>query len=361
MKKIGIVTLYGNFNYGNRLQNYAVQEVMKRYGFDVKTLFCDKSSFSSRMKPLYNRILSAVKPECKRYVSFERFNKRYIPTDSMRTSDRLIPHSASERYDAFVVGSDQVWNPELRKAERSNYFLRFTEPEKKICIAPSIGVSEIEDKYKEEYRTYLADFKHLSCRELDGANALSALTGRECEHIIDPTLSLTREDWEAFSSPVKVDGGYVFMLFLGEVKAQLRERIEAFAKEKHLQIIELSSKESRYYASSPDEFVYLINNAEMVFTDSFHAAAFSVNLNTPFYVFERQQNDGVSNRMTSRISSLVSLFGLESRYVRGDLDNIDMHCDFEKANSILPYERRRFFSYVEKAISSVFGELEKNK
>ena len=38
MKKIAIVTLNGYHNYGNRLQNYAAQEVLKSLGFHVETI-----------------------------------------------------------------------------------------------------------------------------------------------------------------------------------------------------------------------------------------------------------------------------------------------------------------------------------
>jgi len=351
MKKIGIVTLYGNFNYGNRLQNYAMQEIIRELGFDACTVVCERSDARSRIKPLYNRLLSAFRPECKRYVSFARFNKRHISTDVIRSKDGLIPKEISARYDKFAVGSDQVWNPGLRKRERSNFFLMFTEPDKKACISPSIGVSEIDGEYAEEYRGYLSDFRYLSCRELDGAKALSALTGKECEHIVDPTLALTADRWSELASPVRLPGKYIFMLFLGEVKEELRRRIEAYASEQGAEIIEISKKSDRYYSVSPSEFVYLIKHAHLVFTDSFHASAFSVNLNVPFYVFERHQNDGVSNRMTSRIASLVSLFGLEDRYVVGELGEINPQCDFEKANRTLPGEREKFFSYAKKVLN----------
>ena len=351
MKKIGIVTLYGNFNYGNRLQNYAMQEIIRGLGFDVRTVVCERSGIRSRIKPLYNRICSVKKPECKRYVSFSRFNRKYITEDRIYTRDGLIPPSVSDRYDAFAVGSDQVWNPGLRKRERNNFFLRFTSPEKKICIAPSIGVSEIDDEYREEFAGYLKDFAYLSCREADGALALSDLTGKPCEHIVDPTLALDKDRWRELPCSVSLPEKYIFMLFLGSVDKELRKSVEEYAKKENARIVELSSKADSYYSVPPSDFIHLIDNAHLVVTDSFHAAAFSVNLNTPFYVLSRHQNDGVSNRMTSRIASLVSLFSLESRYVEGKLSDIDTQCDFSKANEILPRERERFLSYVKKVLN----------
>ena len=41
-KKVGIVTLYGNLNFGNKLQNFAVQELFHEKGFLVETIICKK-------------------------------------------------------------------------------------------------------------------------------------------------------------------------------------------------------------------------------------------------------------------------------------------------------------------------------
>lgn len=359
MKKIGIITLQGNFNYGNRLQNFAVQELIKSIGYEAESVVCLRSSLKSRLKPAYNRVFSLLLPECKRYVRFESFNKKRISRKIIYTKDGLIPADVSDMYDAFAVGSDQVWNPELRKRERHNFFLRFTEPKKKVCISPSIGVPSIEDKYKDEYREYLKDFSFLSCREADGAQALSDLAGKECAHIIDPTLALTGDEWRTFAEPVKTPGKYLLLMFLGELAPNVRESIESFARERGLIVAEPSSKQDKYYSVSPTEFVYLLQHAEAVFTDSFHAAAFSVNLNRPFYVFDRNQNDGVSNKMTSRIASLTALMGLEDRYVKGDsLPEYTEKCDFAYANRVLTEQRKTFFEYLEKAVGSALADEE---
>lgn len=47
-------------------------------------------------------------------------------------------------FDAFVCGSDQIWNPKSIKCD-GTYFLDFVaDEEKRISYAPSVGVNEFD-------------------------------------------------------------------------------------------------------------------------------------------------------------------------------------------------------------------------
>ena len=119
--KIGIITLYGLYNNGNRLQNIAVTELFQRKGFEVETIVCEKLTLRKLAKSIRRLILFASK-ESQRYRAFKKFDKKYIKVNHVISQNLKMPEYIDKQYDAFVVGSDQVWNPRIRQKERAIFF-----------------------------------------------------------------------------------------------------------------------------------------------------------------------------------------------------------------------------------------------
>lgn len=349
--KIGITTLYGDSNYGNRLQNYAVQELLREKDYDVDTLLCEKNICRSTVRKVYHgcRALLGNK-KAKRIVRFWRFNKEVINTRVLKEKSGLYPNRIAEEYDFFVTGSDQVWNPNLRLKEKDNFFLRFARREQRLCLSPSIAAEEIPQRCITEFQIGLSGFPYLCCREKSGAELIERLTGRKCENLIDPTLAIDAQRWRAFSRPVSQGQPYILLFFLGDISQSLRLLIQSEAQKRKMEIVELSSPADKHYVSDPRNFTWLIDHAEMVLTDSFHGAAFSINLNTPFYVFDRVSDKAVENRMSSRIVALTDKLCLSERYVRGDLDHLEFSCCFDQSNTVLKDEREKFDNYLEECL-----------
>lgn len=351
MKKVGLITLYGNFNFGNRLQNYAVQTIFEKHGLVCSTIVIKKTRGKEFLKKTHQIVKSLFGDNVsKRKNKFDSFNSQNIHRNVIYKKNGLIPVSLSEQYDIFCVGSDQVWNPEIRKKERWNFFLQFAKPSQKMCIAPSIGVTCIPTQYREEFAKYFCEFTFLSCREKDGAEDIAKLSQKDCKHIIDPTLAITRDEWLVFSEGLNIEKKYVVIFFLGDIHDFCLGKIYEFSQKNGYEIINLSDTKSSFYSINPQNFVWLIDKAQMVFTDSFHAAAFSINMNTPFYVFDRHEQQEEANHMSSRIQSLAELFSMSERYCKHDLREINEICDFTDANKILIEQRHIFNGYVERCI-----------
>lgn len=342
MDKIAIITLYGYINYGNRFQNYAIQELLKKYDFEVDTIVVRKRSkiFLKNMLEIFKAILGNTKS--RRYLKLWEFSNKYIQTKNIYTSDLHIDSKYAQFYSYFVVGSDQVWNPYIRRRERDNFFLRFTEQKQRICLAPSFGVDEIPKESLEDFKNGLMGFDILSSREKTGLDIILKLTGRKAKCLIDPTLVLNKKDWhKLFEKPTSISENYIVVSFLGEIDTKCFGKINSLAQEHKLNIINVMEK-----AYSPGEILYMLSNASLVCTDSFHFSAFSINFNTPFIVFRRKGNNIESN-MFSRLSNLLELFKLGERVSeRIDWKN-PMVCDFERANEILENERDSFFKYLD--------------
>lgn len=377
MKKVAILTLNGYFNYGNRLQNYALQEVLKNLGFNVETVIND-TDFSNKevdepkktqkfkrikehsVKDLYKILYQKIENNLsknyrekliqQRTEIFKQFSKRYISETDYSISEDNIPNDISEKYDFFVTGSDQVWNPNYRKGSSID-FLTFAPPEKRISYAASFGVSEIPQEYVESYRLWLSEMAHISVREEAGAQIVKDLTNRDATVLVDPTMLLTKEKWLSISrvssnKPVKK---YLLTYFLGEIPKERIKFLKSIAKKNDLEIVHLAQiKDKIPFLSGPSEFIDYINSASVFCTDSFHGAVFSILLNTPFIVFNRE---GKSPSMNSRIETLLNKFKLESRHASNIQSNFQIFdVDYSHTVPILENEREKALTYLEKAL-----------
>ncbi len=352
MKKIGIVTIYDDHNYGNRLQNLAVQNILKNRGFDVRTLVCRQSRLKEFLHPLWMIVRQLQKKTRYGYriISFIHFNRKYIAAEYCYDKSYRISTKIKEKYDYFVAGSDQVWNYKYQSEQMmSMYLLEFADDCQKICISPSIGVSEIDKEHRETFCNALKGFKFLSCREANGAEELSRVTGRECICLIDPTLFVTESEWRSyFSITTEKSESYLFVFFIDGISEELKQFIQSFALDKY-KIIDISDSNSSLFVIDPEKFISLLANAYMVFTDSFHVTAFAINFHVPFYVFNR----GKIKNMTSRIETICHTFGLEDRYIceQGPFA-IQENCSFEIADVQLRKERRKFSEYLDNCFKS---------
>lgn len=333
MKKVGIVTIFVYHNYGNRLQNYATQTVLRRMGVECKTLVpADRI-----LLPTKERLIKGCKDlACKvlgdrlaenhgkllRHYHMECFN-RFIDIDVVDCKDNRFPESLADRYDFFVTGSDQVWNPYFWKGSEevsfSNYLLCFARPEQRKCMSPSIGLNELPSEWNDRFRDAWLTYRDLSAREVEGAKLIERLTGRtDVIQTIDPTLMLDAEDWQKVArvSKCRPKGKYALYLILGseseEIPADKQKYLSSMLG--RMQMQELHMKDRNYpalFASGPSEFIDLIQHADLVITDSFHCLVFAFLFNKPFLIFNRRMKYDID--VSSRIDTLLSLFALERK------------------------------------------------
>jgi hypothetical protein len=377
--KIGIVTLNGYFNYGNRLQNYALQQVLRNEGHKVETVVFEseetrKSSNKIRKVRLIDRVLnlknksisdiikkiqSDIKNKIygKKYKHlnhqreeiFKDFTKKNIIERHIKISNNQIPHEFIKEYDYFITGSDQVWNPNYNKGSQLN-FLTFFDGSHSIAFAPSFGVSQIPVEYQENYKSWISDIKYLSVRENEGAKIIRELTGRNAPILVDPTLLLTSEQWRELEDEVTVQQNkrYLLTYFLGETRVKYRKVIESYAKANSLEIINLSDiNEEDSYVAGPKEFIYYIDNCDLFCTDSFHGTVFSIIFKKPFVVFERV---GTAS-MYSRIETILDKFNLTSRKDSNISLSDVMDIDYSNVAPILEAERQKAIEFLRNSLN----------
>lgn len=344
-RKIGVITHYYNSqNYGGNLQAYALCKVVEQLNvgeveqicYDTKRVSSSKSAKKSLMVAVRHpiKVLKAIKNKLSAHLVAARDNayrnafeerKRAIKAfnqDEIRHSDVVynwqnIEQAATE-YDIFITGSDQVWNP---RAMHPAYLLSFVKDKPKFSYAASIACDNLTEEQQEIFKINLSDYINISVREEKAKMLLTPLTKKEVRCVLDPTLLLDKEEWERISVPIDICGKFAFCYFLGD-DMQSRELARHYAQKHGLILVTLPFMMGHYrkcdkkfgdkqlFNVTPQQFISLIKNAEIVFTDSFHAAVFANIFEKQYFVFLR----GRDCSMNSRIYQLNTLFGQENKF-----------------------------------------------
>lgn len=353
MKKIAIITLSDFNNYGNRLQNYALERIIRSQGYEVVSLVnyrpCfPKTILKTIVKKDSNEFTYRIK-NLRRLRKFLKFDKKYVHTLSVNAKD--FRGISDDEYYCFIVGSDQVWNPDWAKYTYDWMFLRFCSPAKRISYAASFGVDKIPEEWTSKYREGLMNFKALSVREDKAVDIVKSITGIICNKVLDPTMLLDKSEWNIIKKmPSNVNGqDYILTYFLGGRTSAVNETVYRYAKSIDSTVINLQDCDTNYYTVGPDEFVGLISEAKMVLTDSFHATVFSIIYEKPFVVYDRQGN---GRKMGSRLSSLLEMCDLNDRKA-SELDEQKLlYVNYEKARLVIQREKVHSLRYLNEAIQS---------
>lgn len=360
VKRIGILTIIDNDNYGNRLQNYAVQTVIKKLNVDCETILNNDYSNCRNfhlLRTIKYKLLSKVqKHNGERQKNFKLFNK-YITFSNKKVS----PFIKCKRYDYVIAGSDQIWNPYIGRLREVD-LLSFQNPKRRISFSASFGVDRIPTNKIKYTAKMLNTFKAISVREDSGKKIVEELTNRnDVEVLLDPTMLLTDAEWDKISSMPKMFNinKYILCYFLGDLSKKRRKEIEKVAKENGCEIINILDKSSPFYECGPSEFLWLEKNAFLICTDSFHSSVFAIIYNRPFVVFDREEN---MCDMSSRLDTLISKFKLNNRRYNGrSISKENLEHDYTNAYSILENERKKSIKFLEKALDIKDSERNEKK
>lgn len=364
--KTATITFHAAHNYGSNLQAYALQQTIMKLGYDSEII----NLRTSRQKDLYTVFTKrrGVKyifknlshllyyfPLKRAYAKFEYFiNNKLIVTKEYATEDEL--KKADLKYDIFISGSDQIWNPIPADFDWS-YYLTFVQNGKKIAYAPSFGqlASQGDDVTKRKIAESLKSFDAISVREQGAALNVRQLVNVDPPIVLDPTLLLSKEQWLNLVKDEKrlVKGDYIFFytLFANPDRMNIVKRMsEALG----LPVV-TSNFSNQYdvfnsfikrYDAGPLDFLTLIRDAKLVVVSSFHGTVFSTLLNVPFFAI-----DGMSD---ARISTLLKTAGLEDREIT--TENVEEKCkdaynvDFEGANKRIEAARKPSIEFLQKSL-----------
>lgn len=333
--KISIITLQNVSNYGSVLQAYATQLYFQTIGYDVELVdYWRKNMLDSniadelvenedlKLKKCWgnNYILKLIVKKLmimrikKRAKPFRKFVRNNITTTKMMYTsfEQLLNNPPTA--DVYCVGSDQVWNSDWNEGLELAFYLEFVPKGKqKIAFSSSFGVEELSQKEKRYVKQYLNGFDLITVRESSAVDLLNNINIIGAKWILDPTLILTKEQWESLVDKKKKKKGKYILVYQLNDNELFDEAVKEAAKLTSSKVIRLEYRKTKKYGKhvvrpSVSEWITYFYNADYVITDSFHATAFSIN-------FEKQFINILPPKFETRINSVLELFGLLNRKI----------------------------------------------
>lgn len=366
MKKklvIKTITCHNVYNYGATLQAYALQTYLQSLGNEVEIIdyapryhswscwnipenstvykLASKNMFIHFLYACHRWIKHKRETNLIREKKFDEFDKKYLRLTTKHYINYEQLKQDPPKADIYIAGSDQIWNPVGGTGLDPAFYLNFGEAGiNRISYAASFGVSILNEHQKDIIKNYLSGMDHISVRESTGLNILKSLNINSGVQVLDPVFLLDKATWLQLIGGTKkvVEGSYVLIYDFFQDDPNIQQLAFEFKSMTGFKIVSVNNSGKLPYAdvnisdASPLEFLSLINNANVVISNSFHATAFSIILNKEFYVYPV-----IRHKNQSRMIDLLNQFQLSDRY---NTSKIQSNINWEKINDLYMVKRQ---------------------
>ncbi|MDM8125532.1 polysaccharide pyruvyl transferase family protein [Mediterraneibacter glycyrrhizinilyticus] len=362
MKRVGVMTFHQALNYGAVLQAYGLQrfieEQFEECQVEIIDYRCEKLTADYRPIKLslnphrWKRCLASIRNyqiTKKMQDNFDEFNSKWLALSEKRYNKNNIKDS-NTKYDLFITGSDQVWDPRCAGFDE-NYFLTFVrDQQKKTSYAASMDKMVIPDNMVEAFKNRLINFYSLSCREQAGAQLVEKLTGRlDVTVNIDPTFLLSKGEWEKVAAAPMFEN-YLLIYPVGK-SMEMVQYAKRIAKDRKLKIVYLDADKgwkdpdiTFISGVGPEEYLGLIRHADCIVTNAFHGTAFSIIYHKDFYVY-----CGSNGKGNERVQNLFKSFEIQNR-ILSSKNQLVTKTDWDSVDRHIAAERERALKYLKSVI-----------
>lgn len=382
MKKIGIISELNmhNVNYGNRLQAYALNKYLNENYKNTETeslyfgIYDKKKITKNFISQTVKRELLRLKSKVRKKEISKKFINRLNACNEFTLNNTKLSKECLDwkklkkvDYDLIIVGSDVVWAQNNGGVNRIR-FLNFKTQKKfkKISYAASFGRDYIPEENKKLLKDFLSEFDGISVREKSSIKLLEDIGIEKTIHVCDPTLLLKDDEWKKIEKEINVNNEkFIFVYLLGKNREQ-REKIIELAKNEKLKIITVPDADGNesdvdemfgdYLINdcSPENWIWLINNAEIVITDSFHGAIFATIFHKKFIILKREYGIDINNRMIDYLKTIKE----EDKFIHSsELKNIsDFKWDYVKIEKEIVDFRKKSMEYIEIQLKDIMED-----
>ena len=338
--KIKTITCHDVYNVGASLQAYALMKFLQMQGYDVEIINYKPDYLSHHYQLFYadnpayrkNFLLKFIYVICKlplkikqqkRKKIFNQFTKEYLILTKKYESNEQLKKECPEA-DVYIAGSDQIWNPLFDNGRDPAFFLDFVPANKKrVSYAASFAINKMPEDNIDFAKKNLSKFDCISVRENTGLKILEQLNINKGIEVLDPVFLLEKDKWLLLTDKDKLIKENYILVYDFDNSKVIESISKKISKSKNLKIVSMFKNDYsdiNFTNAGPLEFLNLINNADVVISNSFHATAFSIILEKDFYVIGRKEN------VNSRMIDLLKKFKLEQRFL------MDEDIKFEKVN-----------------------------
>lgn len=369
MRKISIITIIDNNNFGTFLQAFALCKKVEQLGAKPELVdYCRphmswKYSFKTIFQTIHNplRIMSrllSLWQSNKTHQKDRTFIHQYLSSYSCESIEDI---KRTVSADVYMTGSDQVWNSIHNRGLDKAFYLDYApQGAPRVAYAASIGMPQFQEYEKEETKALLEKYNMITLREQSSIELLSdlGLDKSKLHAVLDPTLLLNKEEWKRQITLPRLHKEKYLLVYSVETKEQnnvIESVAEKIAKERNLKIVgvyyggaygRMKCCDYNHHYATPDVFLSLMYYAEYVVVSSFHGTAFSVNFNKEFITV-------MPDRFNSRVLNLLTKIDATDRIIKTadcDLRSIKP-LDYGRVNVILDRERRESIGFLEQMIS----------
>lgn len=335
-KKIGLLTLPFDPNYGWALQLWALYHHLENNGYDVEVIDRRWNETSpNKVKDIKRWIYYNI--FCRNFFKF--FKKEFKRSAVIRSSASMKSNYQSKKYDSVIVGSDQVWRIEYTRGSDLNYFLDFLDGfqnVKRVAYAASFGNDSWKgtDQETKKVSYLLKSFDLVSVRERSGVEICDSIFNVKASHVLDPTMLLKASDYSPIINK-KISCNNSTVTYILDFNKRKSEIVDLIAKKYNDKIKHLYTKKRQLFTfySSIEEWLSSIATADFVIVDSFHGMVFSILFEKQFLVI------GNKARGMARFESLLKQLGLENRLIKEDYNNEEINSIIEKQIDYIPVRK----------------------
>lgn len=367
--KLGLLTFHTAANYGAALQAYAFEKFLTDKGYDCEYINYVNASRAHEYSMTWHiwdslkhgKLTSAAAYMAGspfmtlRKMRFDRFYRKNLRQTEKVYRNSKEAEELNDKYDFFVIGSDQVWNP-VCNGDDSAFLLDFVKDgRKRISYSPSFGMTEVDGAHKVVYSDNLKKFAHIGVREVVGQQIVKELTGKDATLVLDPVLLLTKEQWGEVTPIKERKDSFIFSYTNRDTQMEDFLRTGYQIGDRKHYVLSRYTKPGDFFNSgvrvkyymSPEEFLWVINNADLVVSASFHCIAMSIILNKQFVAIITG-DEGKDERLLSMLHAL----GLGDRILKEGMtcEDVNLPINYESVNQRIEEMKKQSVNYLMNAL-----------
>ncbi|WP_313504609.1 polysaccharide pyruvyl transferase family protein [Kaistella carnis] len=321
--QIKTITCHEVYNHGATLQEYALLVYLNSLSHKAEVIHYKPPYLSQHFNltavgnpkfnlPLIKQLYILVKlPKrmkmLQRKRAFDKFHTKYIPTGKKLYSSNEELKKDLPEADAFICGSDQIWNSFFQNGKDPAFYLNFVPDfKKKISYAASFAIDKLNEEVKPLVKENVLRLDAVGVRETSGVQILSDLGIHGAEQVLDPVFLLTRKHWNQFTFPIREQFVFVYDF---DSNPLIKEIVLKLKKENGYAIYTVNANidyaDKNFYLEGPETFLSLVSQSNLNITNSFHSVAFSLIFNQQLVVVNRAE------KINTRMRDLLALFNLQ--------------------------------------------------
>lgn len=308
---IKTITCHDVYNSGASLQAYALASYLHILGHEVEIIDYRPGYLSNHFpllgvsnpeydKPFVREAYQLLKlpgrikeRHSRRKQEFDRFTREFLPLTPRQYFSNEELTGNPPVADLYIAGSDQIWNSYYQNGKDPAFYLQFAPVQTiKASYAASFSTDTIKPEWKDKVTEWIQNMDYISVRESSALALLYSIGIHDAALVLDPVFLLSAEMWKQIEKPLDLSDSYILIYDFDNnpLICRLAHEIADRHGWKVYSVLQSKVSDRSFHEEGPLAFLWLIDHAEFVISNSFHATAFSIIFHKQFLVADRMEN-----------------------------------------------------------------------